>query len=50
MALDPASKKLYLVTAEGVVDPAHEINRGAAPFYLNRYFADSFTLLTYSRR
>ena len=50
MALDPASKKLYLVTAEGVVDPAREINRGAAPFYLNRYFADSFTLLTYSRR
>jgi len=49
MALDPVSKKVYLVTAEGVVDPAREINRGAAPFYLNRYFADSFTLLTYSR-
>lgn len=50
MALDPASKKIYLVTAEGTVDPSMKVNRAAAPFYPNRYFADTFTLLTYSRR
>ena len=50
MALDPASKKVYTVTAEGMVDPAQPVNRAAAPFYPNRYFDDTFTLLTYSRR
>lgn len=50
MALNPATKQVYLVTAEGVVDPAKEVNRSAAPFYPNRYFDDSFTLLTYSLR
>jgi DNA-binding beta-propeller fold protein YncE len=50
MALDPASQKLFLVAAEGVVDPAQKANRGPAAFYPNRYYADTFTLLTYSRR
>ena len=50
MALDPVSKKIYTVTAEGSVDPAKPVNRSAAPFYPNRYFADTFTLLTYSQR
>jgi DNA-binding beta-propeller fold protein YncE len=48
MALDSGTKKVFLVTAEGMVDPAREINRAAAPFYPNRYFDDSFVLLTYS--
>ena len=48
MALDPKTKKLYLVTAEGTVDPSKKVNRGPAPFYPNRYFPDTFTLLTYS--
>ena len=49
MALDPRTKKVYLVTAEGTVDPAKKINRSVAPFYPNTYFADTFTLLTLSR-
>ena len=48
MALDPKTKKLYLVTAEGTVDPAKKVNRGPAPFYPNRYFADTLTLLIYA--
>lgn len=48
MALDPKTKKVYLVTAEGTVDPGKKVNRGVAPFYPNRYFADTFTVLTLS--
>jgi DNA-binding beta-propeller fold protein YncE len=48
MALDPKTKKLYLVTAEGTVDPSKKVNTAPAPFYPNRYFPDTFTLLTYS--
>ena len=50
MALDPATKKVYLVTAEGTADPSRKINRGVAPFYPNRYFKGTMTLLTYSVR
>jgi DNA-binding beta-propeller fold protein YncE len=50
MALDPKTKKVYLVTAEGTVDPIKKVNRGVAPFYPNRYFADTFTVLTLSPR
>ena len=50
MALDPRTKKVYLVTAEGTVDPVKKVNRGVAPFYPNRYFADTFTVLTLSPR
>ncbi len=48
MALDPRTKKVYLVTAEGTADPAKKINKAVAPFYPNRYFPDTFTVLTYS--
>src|SRR5258706_8371280 len=48
MALDPKTKKVYLVTAEGTADPAKKINKAVAPFYPNRYFADTFTVLTFS--
>lgn len=48
MALDPKTKKVYMVTAEGTVDPSKKVNRGPAPFYPNRYFPDTLTLLTYS--
>ena len=41
---DPVTKQL-LVTA----DPAKPIRSAIAPFYPNKYFADTFTLLTYSR-
>lgn len=50
MALDPKSKKVYLVAAEGTADPAQKINKGVGPFYPNRYFDNSFVLLTYSRQ
>ena len=48
MALDPKTKKVFLVTAEGVVDPARPVNHEAGPFYPNHYFPDTFTLLTYA--
>lgn len=48
MAFDPKTRKIYTVTAEGVVDPAKPINRRAGSFYPNRYFDDTFTLLTYA--
>lgn len=50
MALDPKSKKVYLVTAEGTADPSKPIKTGVSPFYPNTYFKDTFTLLTYSRK
>ncbi|MGH8122935.1 MAG: YncE family protein [Rudaea sp.] len=50
MALDPKTKKVYTVTAEGTADPAKKINSAVAPFYPNTYFDDTFTVLTYSRK
>ena len=50
MAVDPSTNRIYLVTAEGTVDVAKKVNRAVAPFYPNRYFDDTFTLLTYTRR
>ena len=50
MALDPKTKKVYMVTAEGTSDPAKKINKAVAPFYPNRYFPDTFTVLTYVPR
>jgi DNA-binding beta-propeller fold protein YncE len=48
MAMDPKTKKIYLVTAEGTADPAKKINKAVAPFYPNRYFPDTFTVLTFA--
>lgn len=50
MAVDFKTKKVYLVTAEGTVDPAKSWKASIAPFYPNKYFKDTFTLLTYSRK
>lgn len=50
MALDPKTKRIYLVTAEGTVDPSKPIRTAIAPFYPNTYFKDTFSLLTYSPR
>ncbi|HEY4030636.1 MAG TPA: hypothetical protein VGM25_09855 [Caulobacteraceae bacterium] len=47
MAIDPASKRIWTVTAEGMVDPSRPVNRRAAPFYPNQYFDDTFVLLEY---
>jgi hypothetical protein len=50
MALDPKSKTVYLVWAEGTVDPAKPWSKAVAPYYPNTYFKDTFTLLTLTRR
>ncbi|GIL41143.1 YncE family protein [Roseiterribacter gracilis] len=50
MALDPVTKRLFVATAEGTVDPTQKINRAVAPFYANRFFPDSFAVLTFARR
>jgi len=50
MALDPKTKTIYLTTAEGTVDPAKKVKTEVGPFYPNKYFKDTFTLLTYSPR
>ena len=50
MAVDFKTKKVYLVTAEGTVDPAKSWKASIAPFYPNKYFKDTFTLLTYARQ
>ena len=50
MAFDPRTRSVYLVTAEGTVNPGKTVNTAVAPFYPNRYFDDTFTLLTYTYR
>ncbi|MDB6115737.1 MAG: DNA-binding beta-propeller fold protein YncE, partial [Lacunisphaera sp.] len=50
MALDPRTKTVYLVTAEGTVDTSKKQRPEISPFYPNKYFKDTFTLLTYSRK
>jgi len=49
MAFDPKTKAVFLVTAEGTVDPSRP-RYTPGDFYPNRYFADTFTLLTYAPR
>jgi DNA-binding beta-propeller fold protein YncE len=48
MALDRKTKRVYLVTAEGTADPEKKINKAVAPFYPNRYYPDTFTVLTFA--
>ena len=50
IAFDPRTRTVYLVTAEGSVNPASKVNTAVAPFYPNRYFDDTFMLLTYTHR
>lgn len=47
LALDPQRGLVYLVAAEGGVDPARKVDTAVAPFYPNFYFDNSFTVLTY---
>jgi DNA-binding beta-propeller fold protein YncE len=49
MAFDPITKAIYLVTAEGAVDPSRRVLTSVAQFYPNKYFDNSFVVLTYTR-
>jgi DNA-binding beta-propeller fold protein YncE len=50
MAVDFKTKKVYLVTAEGTVDPSKKNRRDLAPFYPNKFFPGTFQVLTYSAK
>ncbi|MEO8809928.1 MAG: YncE family protein [Rhodanobacter sp.] len=47
LALDSARDRVYLVDAEGGVNPAMKVNTSVAPFYPNFYFDNTFTVLIY---
>ncbi|MDA3914155.1 WD40 repeat domain-containing protein [Oleiagrimonas sp.] len=49
MALDAKRDQIYLVTAQGAVDPARKVDRAVAPFYPNIYFDNTFVVLTYGK-
>lgn len=48
LALNARTGRIFTATAEGMVDPAKPRNTRAGPFYPNRYYDDTFTLLTYA--
>lgn len=48
LAEDPASGRVFTMTASGIVDPSKPRNLKAGAFYPNRYLDDSFVLLTYA--
>lgn len=47
LALDTARDRIYLVDAQGGVNPSMKVNTSVAPFYPNFYFDQTFTVLTY---
>ncbi|HUW52454.1 MAG TPA: YncE family protein [Rhodanobacter sp.] len=49
LALDAQRDRVYLVAAEGGVDPAMKVDTAVAPFYPNFYFDHTFTVLTYQK-
>lgn len=48
LAEDPATGRIFTMTAAGIVDRARPRNLKAGAFYPNRYLDDSFVLLTYA--
>ena len=50
LAYDPAGRRLFTVTAQGMVDPDKKRNFGPGPFYPNVYFDNTLTLLTYDEQ
>lgn len=49
MAMDPKTKKIYAVTAEGSADYSKKITTSVSPYYANTFFPDRFFVLTYSK-
>jgi DNA-binding beta-propeller fold protein YncE len=49
LALDTQRDRVYLVAAEGGVNPARKVDTAVAPFYPNFYFDNTFTVLTYQK-
>ena len=49
MAMDPKTKKIYAVTAEGTADAAKKITTSVAPWYANTFFPNTFKVLTYAK-
>ncbi len=49
LAMDPKSKKIYAVTAEGSADFAKKITTSVSPWYANTFIPNTFKVLTYSR-
>jgi len=49
LAIDPQRDRVYLVAAEGGVNPAMKVDTAVAPFYPNFYFDHTFTVLTYQK-
>lgn len=50
MALDPRTKAVWLVAAEGTVDTGKKWGSDVATYYPNTYFKDTFTVLSLQRR
>jgi DNA-binding beta-propeller fold protein YncE len=48
LAMDPATQRIFTMTAEGMVDPAKPVNLEVGPFYPNQYFDDTLTVLVYA--
>jgi hypothetical protein len=49
LALDPKSKRLYSVTAEGSADFGKKVNSAVGPFYPNTFFPNTFQVLTFGK-
>jgi DNA-binding beta-propeller fold protein YncE len=45
ISIDPKTKTIFTMTAEGMVDPAVKRNTRAGAFYPNKFFDDTFSLL-----
>lgn len=49
LVIDPRTKKLHAVVAEGAADAGKKILTTVGPFYANTFFPNTFTVLTFGR-
>jgi hypothetical protein len=49
LALDPKTKRIYSVTAEGAADYSKKVLTAVSPYYANTFFPDTFTVLVYGK-